>query len=78
MTKRVLELTINASRYIQEELERAAHNYELVEADSTVLCVDYALNGICSNSCGPEVIEKYRLDENFFRFCFTLVPFVKG
>lgn len=70
--------SFNASRYTQEELERAAHNYELVEADSTVLCVDYALNGIGSNSCGPEVIEKYRFDENFFRFCFTLVPFVRG
>ncbi len=44
----------------QEELERAAHNYELEESDSTVLCIDYALNGIGSNSCGPVVSDAYR------------------
>lgn len=70
--------SFNASRYTQEELERAAHNYELCESDSTVLCLDYALNGIGSNSCGPEVLEKYRFDETGFQFGVTLVPFVKG
>ncbi len=38
--------------YTQEELERAAHNYELEASDHTVLCLDYAQNGIGSNSCG--------------------------
>ena len=35
---------------IQEELEKKTHNYELIESDSVVFCVDYALNGIGSNS----------------------------
>ncbi len=61
----------------QEELEKAAHNYELAEADSTVLCIDYAQNGIGSNSCGPAVIDSYRFDEETFQFEFTLVPFLK-
>lgn len=69
--------SFNASVYTQEELERAAHNYELQESDSTVLCIDYALNGIGSNSCGPVVLEDYRFDEDAFRFAFELVPFVK-
>ncbi len=68
--------SFNASVYTQEELERAAHNYELEESGSTVLCVDYALNGIGSNSCGPAVLEKYRFDEAAFQFRFVLVPFV--
>ena len=55
-----------------------AHNYELIESDSTVLCIDYALNGIGSNSCGPEVLAAYRFDEKEFQFGFTLVPYVKG
>lgn len=42
--------SFNASKHTQEELERAAHNYELEESDSMVLCIDYALNGIGSNS----------------------------
>ena len=70
--------SFNASHYTQEELERAAHNYELCAADSTILCLDYALNGIGSNSCGPAVLEKYRFDETEFQFGLTLVPFVKG
>ena len=40
--------------------------------------VDYALNGIGSNSCGPEVLAAYRFDEKEFQFGFTLVPYVKG
>ena len=50
---------------------------ELERSGSTVLCLDYALNGIGSNSCGPEVMEKYRFDETRFRFQFSLVPYVK-
>ncbi len=70
--------SFNASIYTQEELERAAHNYELEEAGSTVLCIDYALNGIGSNSCGPVVLDQYRFDDATFRFQFELVPFAKG
>ncbi len=69
--------SFNASLYTQEALERAAHNYELEESDSTVLCIDYALNGIGSNSCGPVVLDKYRFDDTAFRFRFELIPFVK-
>ena len=69
--------SFSASLYTQEALERAAHNYELEESESTVLCIDYALNGIGSNSCGPVVLDKYRFDDTAFRFRFELIPFVK-
>ena len=70
--------SFNASYYTQEELEKKTHNYELTESDSVVFCVDYALNGIGSNSCGPVVLEQYRFDDVLFRFQFTLIPYVKG
>ena len=70
--------SFNASYYTQEELEKKTHNYELAESDSVVLCVDYALNGIGSNSCGPVVLDQYRFDDVLFRFQFTLIPYVKG
>lgn len=70
--------SFNASYYTQEELEEKTHNYELTESDSVVFCVDYALNGIGSNSCGPVVLEQYRFDDVLFRFQFTLIPYVKG
>ena len=70
--------SFNASYYTQEELEKKTHNYELTESDSVVFCVDYALNGIGSNSCGPVVLEQYRFDDVLFRFQFTLIPYIKG
>ena len=70
--------SFNASYYTQEELEKKTYNYELTESDSVVFCVDYALNGIGSNSCGPVVLDQYRFDDVLFRFQFTLIPYVKG
>ena len=70
--------SFNASVYSQEELENKAHNFELEESGSTVLCLDYALNGIGSNSCGPVVMDQYRFDDVEFDFNIKIVPFVKG
>ncbi len=69
--------SFNVSHYSQEALARAKHNYELIEEDSTILCLDHAMNGIGSNSCGPQVLEKYQFDESAFTFRMKLVPFVE-
>lgn len=69
--------SFNVSCYTQEVLEEAEHNYQLQECGSTVLCLDYALNGIGSNSCGPALMDPYRFDDAEFSFQFKLVPFVK-
>lgn len=69
--------SFNASVYTQEELEEKMHNYQLEKSNSTILCLDYAQNGIGSNSCGPKVIEKYRFDNEEFEFNIKLIPFVK-
>lgn len=66
--------SFNASHYTQEELTNKAHNYELEECGSTVLCLDYAQNGIGSNSCGPELLEKYRLDDETIDFAIRVIP----
>lgn len=67
--------SFNASVYTQEELTARKHNFELKESGCTVLCLDYAQNGIGSNSCGPELSEKYRLDPKKFEFKLTLIPY---
>lgn len=51
--------SFNASPYTQEELTGKAHNFELEESASTVLCIDAFHNGIGSNSCGPKVLRQY-------------------
>ena len=39
-----------------------------------MLCVDYAQNGIGSNSCGPALQDPYRLKEERFFFNIKMFP----
>lgn len=66
--------SFNASVYTQEELTIKKHNYELQKSGYTVLCLDYAQNGIGSNSCGPQLQKKYHFDEKIFTFAVKLIP----
>lgn len=64
--------SFSASPYTQEELTEKSHAYQLEECGDTVLCVDYAQNGIGSNSCGPDLLPQYRLDGDIFHFSVTM------
>lgn len=64
----------NASGYTQEELTNKRHNFELEKCGSTVVCLDYAQNGIGSNSCGPELSGQYKLNGEAFTFALKLLP----
>ncbi len=64
--------SFNVSPYTQEELTEKKHGFELEESGSTVVCLDYAQSGIGSNSCGPELSKKYRLDQEQFTFGITM------
>jgi len=64
--------SFNVSCYTQEELTRKAHSFEIEPCGSTVLCVDAMVAGIGSNSCGPELDQKYRTGTSVdFRCTFT-------
>ena len=65
--------SFNASRYTQEELSLKAHSYEIEPCGDTVLCLDGRMSGVGSNSCGPELLEKYQLNEESFSFNITLL-----
>ena len=56
------EFSFNASVYTQEELTEKKHNFELQPSGYTVLCLDYAQNGIGSDSCGQDLLPQYRLN----------------
>ncbi len=66
------EFSFNASEYSQEELSEKAHNWELEKSGSTILCTDYKMSGVGSNSCGPYLKEKYQFNEKEFTVDFTL------
>ncbi len=55
--------SFNASIYTIEELAGKKHNFELEQADFVTLCIDYMQSGMGSNSCGPELMEEYRLNQ---------------
>ena len=54
-------ISFNAGQYSQEELWTKRHNWELQKSDCTVFCVDWAMAGVGSNSCGPALATKYRI-----------------
>ena len=55
--------SFNASYYTAQELASKAHNYELEKSGHVILHLDYVMSGVGSNSCGPELLKQYRLDE---------------
>lgn len=64
--------SFNVSPYTREELTEKKHNYELKKSGYTVLSVDYRMSGVGSNSCGPELLPQYRMDEEQFCFEFDI------
>ena len=70
------DFAFNASHFSIEQLTSKTHNFLLYEEDSTYLIIDYKQSGIGSNSCGPDLAEEYRLNEEEFSYNFYL-KFVK-
>lgn len=66
--------SFNASAYTQEELTARAHDVELTACGSTVLCLDGAMAGIGSASCGPELLPRYRVDGEGLGLDLVLLP----
>ena len=67
------EMEFQASHYTKEELTVKGHAHELAKSDTNVR-IDYKVSGIGSNSCGPELLEQYRLKEKEIHFAFSLKP----
>ncbi|MDD4700247.1 MAG: glycoside hydrolase family 2 TIM barrel-domain containing protein [Oscillospiraceae bacterium] len=64
----------SALPYLSSELENAKHNFELGASDKNVVCFDYMQSGVGSNSCGPELAKKYRLNKPDFHWKISLCP----
>lgn len=66
------DFAFNASHYSVNQLTTVNHNFELNEEDATYLIIDYKQSGIGSNSCGPELDQRYQLNEKEFSYNFYL------
>lgn len=60
--------------YSAQQLTAARHLDELPASCSSVVQLDYQLNGIGSNSCGPALQPRYRFNATDFEFDLTLLP----
>lgn len=67
------EFEFNVSEYTPQALTEAAHTDELIKNGMTNVRIDYKVSGLGSNSCGPELLEKYRLDEEQISFKFYIL-----
>ena len=66
------EFEFNVSSYTSDMLTKAMHTDELEKNGKTNVRIDYAVSGIGSNSCGPELLPQYRLDEKEIEFEFYI------
>ena len=63
-----------ASNYSIDELCEKQLSHDLEPSAQTFVRINYKVSGIGSNSCGPELLEKYRLNEKDISFSFSLKP----
>lgn len=68
------DFSFNAMHFSSEQLTNTAHDYELIPMKETVLNIDYAQSGSGSNSCGPDLIPKYQLNEKEFSWTVRIKP----
>ncbi len=59
--------------FTTKQLRETRHSFELEENSFVNVCIDLAMRGIGSHSCGPEIAEKYEVPKkgkNTFKFVF--------
>jgi len=65
-------MCVTALHYSPEDLDRAGHIHELRPREEIFLCLDYRQCGLGNASCGPPVLEKYRLYPEPIEFKLSL------
>ncbi|SHH65794.1 evolved beta-galactosidase subunit alpha [Virgibacillus chiguensis] len=65
-------LNFSVSKYEDRDLEMAKHTINSVERDYLILHLDKQQNGLGSNSCGQDQLDKYRCNFEDFSFNFPL------
>ena len=63
----------SVSEYSTEQLDRATHSYELEKNGFANVRIDYKVSGIGSGSCGPQLREKYQMNDRSVHFAFSII-----
>lgn len=65
--------SFSVNPYTTKQLYKTTHNFDLPENDFVNVCVDLAMSGVGSHSCGPVLDEKYEIPKegkNTFKIVF--------
>ena len=65
--------SFSVNPYTTDQLVNTAHDFELCENDFVNVCLDVAMRGVGSNSCGPELADRYEIPregKNSFKILF--------
>ena len=65
--------SFSVNPYTTKQLYETTHNFDLPENDFVNVCVDLAMSGVGSHSCGPELNAKYEIPKdgkNTFKIVF--------
>ncbi|RDW22142.1 beta-galactosidase subunit alpha [Oceanobacillus arenosus] len=72
------DFNFSAHHYTTENIQNARHTFDLVEQNFIVLNVDHQQQGLGSASCGPGVLDKYKLLNDDFHFTTVLTGYFKN
>ena len=62
----------NASHYTAEDLYAAKHTTDLAPRAETIVYLDAAHRGLGTNSCGPDTLDRYKLNAKRHAFTYVL------
>jgi len=65
-----------ALHYSTKDLETATHTNELKQREQIFLSIDYKQRGVGNASCGPEILDKYKVNAEQCAFSFSLRPYI--
>ena len=67
-----MAMHVSATRYTTHELYAAAHETDLRPRRSLVVHADVTHRGLGTGSCGPDVLDRYRIRPGTYRFSYRL------
>jgi beta-galactosidase len=66
-------MQFTVSRFSAQQMYKAKHTNELKAEDCVYLYLDYAQRGLGTCSCGPDTMDKYKLNSGTFHFSFIML-----
>ncbi|MBP5640931.1 MAG: DUF4981 domain-containing protein, partial [Victivallales bacterium] len=68
-------LECSASHYAIEDMTQACHINEIEPHGEIFLNIDYGHRGLGGASCGPDTLQKYRLEPGVYSFSYRIMPY---